>query len=76
MGLSFECGLGEQKKVVMAESAAQKWRGPRVSESRHVLNAESEARTCPLSNEVSRERSGAAAAQEVMRSPWEYLNPV
>lgn len=47
MGLSFECGLGEQKKVVMAESAAQKWRGPRVSESRHVLNAVSEARTCP-----------------------------
>lgn len=47
MALSFECGLGEQKKVVMAESAAQKWRRPCVSKSRHVLNAESEARTCP-----------------------------
>ena len=38
MGLSFECGLGEQKKVVMAGSAAQEWRGPRVSETRCVLN--------------------------------------
>ena len=38
MGLNFQCGLGEQKKVVMAESAAQEWKGSHVSETRCVLN--------------------------------------